>query len=126
MNREDFLEALHYVDAASYHGDPLSKEAQSILTCYDEQRAEIERLTSINADHELNKPVLVQEIELLQARLRATAQLGIAEIGAEGPEDAESVVGRMVARIQQLQAQLATAKGEVVRLEKTIQQKEQV
>jgi hypothetical protein len=42
-----------------------------------------------------------QEIEQLKGRLRIAAQLGIAAVGEDGPEDAESVVGRMVARIEQ-------------------------
>lgn len=47
----------------------------------------------------------------LKARLRTVAQLGIAEIGADGPEDSESVVGRLVAKIAQLKAELDHFRG---------------
>ncbi len=52
----------------------------------------------------------------LTARLRAAAQLGIAELGADGPEDAESVVGRLVSRIHQLKSELERYKSELSRL----------
>jgi len=45
-------------------------------------------------------------IQQLEDRLRNTAQLLIAEIGACGPEDAESAAGRAVAKIQQLEARV--------------------
>lgn len=79
----------------------------------EQQRAEIHRLhTKLRAICCEHRNVLMQlhekekEIERLKSRLRTTAQLGIAEIGAAGPESAESVVGRLVARIQTLKANI--------------------
>lgn len=49
-------------------------------------------------------------VQQLQDRLRATAQLLIAEIGAAGPENAESVAGRAVATIQRQAEEIARLK----------------
>ncbi len=46
----------------------------------------------------------IDEITLLRARLRKTAQTIIEEIGASGPEDAEESAARAVSEIKRLNA----------------------
>jgi hypothetical protein len=54
----------------------------------------------------VNDDLQRQRIQQLEDRLRTTAQLLIAEVGAAGPESAESAAGRAVAKIQQLTEQV--------------------
>jgi hypothetical protein len=80
--------------------------ANSIMAGYD--------TAGMRCSGEIQK--LQDENAQLKYRLRETAQLGIAEIGADGPENAESVVGRLVSRIHQLKAELAQCQQREARL----------
>lgn len=57
------------------------------------------------------------ELTAAQARIRTTAQILIAEVGAVGPENAEDAARRAVARIRELEVEREQARAEVQRLQ---------
>ena len=124
MNRDEFQHALWDVNDHYEQGKTSQKAEANILACYDEQRAEIERLqdeseqlrmavglaATIKSDMEMrcDDPVgMMQEVHAYTAQLQAQLA-GWKEL--EG-KDIYQQYTNYRAKVKALQAQLATAKG---------------